>query len=138
MKDTNYSGKNLEWLESQKLDYQISLFQDYKEIMKIVANNLMESSIEGKCDLVTSTGVHDGSGVIKQLLAGAHAVQVASTLYKNGPEQVGVMLNELEKWMDHKGYSSLDDFRGKLSYKNVKDPALYERVQFMKYFGSHK
>lgn len=91
-----------------------------------------------KCDLVASTGVHDGSGVIKQLLAGAHAVQVASTLYKNGPEQVGVMLNELEKWMDHKGYSSLDDFRGKLSYKNVKDPALYERVQFMKYFGSHK
>jgi len=90
------------------------------------------------CDLVASTGVHDGAGVIKQLLAGATAVQVASTLYKNGPEQIAVMLNELENWMTNKGYESLADFKGKLSYKNVKDPALYERVQFMKYFGSHK
>jgi transposase-like protein len=49
MKDTNNKQKNLEWLKSQNLDYQISLFQDYTEIMKIVANNLMESSIEEKC-----------------------------------------------------------------------------------------
>ncbi len=49
MKDTNYSEKNLEWLESQRLDYQISLFQDYTEIMKIVANNIMESSVVEKC-----------------------------------------------------------------------------------------
>lgn len=49
MKDTNYSEKNLEWLESQRLEYQISLFQDYTEIMKIVANNIMESSVIEKC-----------------------------------------------------------------------------------------
>lgn len=49
MKDTNNREKNLEWLKEQTLEYQISLFQDYTEIMKIVANNLMESSIEEKC-----------------------------------------------------------------------------------------
>ena len=91
-----------------------------------------------KCDLVASTGVHDGNGVIKQLLAGATAVQIASTLYKNGPEVIGKMLNDLETWMSKKGYESLEDFRGKLSYGNVKDTALFERVQFMKHFGSQK
>lgn len=49
MKDRQNSRKNLEWLKEQKLEYQISLFQDYTEIMKIVANNLMESSITEKC-----------------------------------------------------------------------------------------
>ncbi len=88
------------------------------------------------CDLAASTGVHDGAGVIKQVLAGAKAVQVASTLYKNGPEQIGVMLKELEDWMNKKGYNSLDDFRGKLSYGKVDNPSLLQRVQFMKYFGT--
>jgi len=91
-----------------------------------------------KCDLVASTGVHDGTGVIKQLLAGAKAVQIASTLYKNGPEVISKMLHKLETWMSKKGYESLDDFRGKLSYGSVKDTALFERVQFMKHFGSQK
>ena len=95
---------------------------------------IMAEKVE--CDLVASTGVHDGSGLIKQLLAGANAVQVASTLYKNGPSVVGKMLSDLETWMNSKGYEKLDDFRGKLSYHNVKNPALYERVQFIKHFGS--
>ena len=37
------------------------------------------------CDLAASTGIHDGEAVIKQLIAGADAVQVVSSLYKNGP-----------------------------------------------------
>ena len=36
------------------------------------------------CDLAASTGVHDGNAVIKQILAGADAVQVVSCLYSNG------------------------------------------------------
>jgi len=42
-----------------------------------------------KCDLAASTGVHDGVALIKQLLAGADAVQVASTLYQNGKGRIG-------------------------------------------------
>ncbi len=35
-------------------------------------------------DLAASTGVHTGEGAIKQILAGAQVVQLASTLYMNG------------------------------------------------------
>ena len=51
------------------------------------------------CDLAASTGVHDGAALIKQLLAGADAVQVASTLYQNGKGQIGEMLKTLEEWI---------------------------------------
>lgn len=87
------------------------------------------------CDVCASTGVHDGSGLIKHLLAGAKAVQVASTLYKNGYERISVMNNELKNWMIIKGYEKTSDFIGKLSQKKDFNPAALERVQFMKYFA---
>ena len=87
------------------------------------------------CDLAASTGVHDGTALIKQILAGADAVQVASTLYKNGKGQIAEMLKTIEEWMAKKGYNSLADFKGKMSQAKSSNPAAYERVQFMKYFG---
>jgi len=86
-------------------------------------------------DLVASTGVHDSEGVVKQLLAGATAVQVVSTIYKNGMGQLGTILEGLENWMDEKSYNTLKDFRGQLSFDNVEDPTVFERTQFMKYYG---
>jgi len=90
------------------------------------------------CDLAASTGVHDGEALIKQLLAGAVAVQVASTLYQNGVGQIQAMLDSLEEWMKRKRFDSLSQFRGKLSQGKSTDPSIYERVQFMRYFGGKK
>lgn len=87
------------------------------------------------CDLAASTGVHDGAALIKQILAGAHAVQVVSTLYQNGKGRIQSMLGTLEEWMGEKGFNSLADFRGKMSQGKSTNPAVYERVQFMRYFG---
>ncbi len=86
----------------------------------------------------SSTGVHTGEGVVKMLLAGASAVQVCSVLYQKGPEYIKVMLEFLSHWMDKKGYSTIDDFRGMLNYGGVGDPTVYERSQFMKYYSSHE
>jgi hypothetical protein len=71
-------------------------------------------------------------------LAGAKAVQVVSALYRKGKGQLGVMLAELEDWMKRHKYKSIDQFRGKLSQKESTNPATYERVQFMQYFGAKK
>jgi dihydroorotate dehydrogenase (fumarate) len=87
------------------------------------------------CDISASTGVHDGKAVIKQLLAGAKTVQVTSVLYKEGFSKIGAMLMELEEWMKKHNFASVDDFRGKMSYKSTENPAAYERMQFMKHFA---
>ncbi len=87
------------------------------------------------CDLAAGTGVHDGAAVVKQLLAGASAVQVCSTLYQNGPEHLRAIVREVGEWMERKGFERIAQFRGSLSQKHVVNPAAYERVQFMKTSG---
>jgi dihydroorotate dehydrogenase (fumarate) len=87
------------------------------------------------CDLAASTGVEDGKAVIKLLLAGANAVQVASALYRHGTGYFELLNHELSEWMDQHNFETIDDFRGKLSQIKHKDPAIFERVQFMKYFS---
>lgn len=88
-----------------------------------------------RCELSASTGVHDGEAVIKQLLAGAQTVQIASVLYKEGIESVSVILNEMNKWMDEKGFADIAAFRGKMSIDKTANPGAYERVQFIKHFA---
>ena len=96
------------------------------------------SSIVEKIDVCASTGVHGGEAAIKQLLAGAKAVQVCSAIYKNGPAYIKTMLNEIENWMEKNTFDSIKDFTGRLNYKHIQDPTVFERSQFMKYFSDKK
>jgi len=82
-------------------------------------------------DICVNTGIFTGSDVIKMLLVGAQVVQVVSTIYKNGPQQITKILEELEIWMANKQYKTLDDFRGTLSMKNIQDPFAYRRAQYI-------
>lgn len=86
-------------------------------------------------DLAASTGIHDSEGLIKQLLAGATAVEVVSTLYQNGPQQITRMLEGLSQWMAAHSFENIEAFRGILSYQKTENPAAYERIQFMKQYG---
>lgn len=91
-----------------------------------------------RCDIAASTGVHDGMAAVKQILAGASAVQVASAFYRHGMEYLTHMLQDMQRWMDNNDYKTIADFKGKLSYDKAKNPAAYERVQFMKYFAGYE
>jgi len=85
-----------------------------------------------KCDLAATTGVHDAGGVIKQLLAGAAAVQLCSTLYIHGIGHVANMLSNIEAWMKKQHFESVSQFCGKLSQQESDRPELYERIQYIK------
>lgn len=87
---------------------------------------------EAGCNLAATTGVHTGADVVKQLLAGATAVQVCSTLYRNGVDHLAKILGGTTDWMERHRYEKIDQFRGKMSQEESKNPAAYLRVQFMK------
>ncbi len=95
------------------------------------------SAMVEQVHIAGSTGVHDGQALVKQILAGARAVQVCSAIYKHGPEIIQAMLDDLNTWMVQKDFTDLDAFRGHMNYKNLPEPQVYERSQFMKYFSSH-
>jgi dihydroorotate dehydrogenase (fumarate) len=89
-------------------------------------------------DLALNTGIHSGLDAVKALLAGAVVVQTASALLKNGIPYLSTMLREMDNWMGEKEYASLDNFRGKLSQKEVPDPFAFERAQYVKLLHSQK
>ena len=87
------------------------------------------------CDLSASTGVHNHEAFIKQLLAGADTVQIASALYKEGFDVIPEILNGTSTWMKKHDFDTVDSFIGKLSKSNLENPAAIERVQFMKLYS---
>ncbi len=84
-----------------------------------------------QADLAASTGVHDAAGVIKQLLAGATVVQLASVLVKRGIPYLETLRQGLEDWMDKRGFSEVADFRGTISQRVIRDPGAFERAQYV-------
>ncbi len=115
-----------------------TVFSSPEEIRNVLRWIAMASAINEKISLSASTGVHSGEDVLKCLLAGADTVQMCSVLYKEGHEYIKEVLASLESWMKANNFESIDEFRGKLNYKNFKDAKKYERSQFMKYFSAYE
>ncbi len=123
---------NLETLELTSSE----VFSSPNDIRRSLRWVGLVSSTITKIDIAASTGVHDAGGVLKQLLAGAQVTQLCSTLYVNGTKTIPEILQGISDFMKKWNFKRLDDFRGRLSYKNIPDPMLYERSQFMKYFSN--
>lgn len=81
--------------------------------------------------ICSNSGIFEGADVLKLLLAGADAVQVVSTVYKNKASHIGTMLTDINQWMEERNYSSLNDFKGLLSKEKAKDPYAYLRAQYV-------
>lgn len=87
------------------------------------------------CDIAASTGIHDAHAAIKQLLVGAKATQICSTLYLHGPERIAEILDGIHSWMSEHQFTSVNDFRGRFSVKNAENPVFYHRAQYMKHLA---
>jgi dihydroorotate dehydrogenase (fumarate) len=111
-----------------------SLFSSPEEYSRTLRwMSILSGQVE--CDLCASTGVHDQDAFIKQLLAGAKTVQIASAMYKHGFDVIPEILNGTVSWMNKHKFETVDSFRGKLSKTNLQNPAAIERVQFMKLYS---
>lgn len=89
-------------------------------------------------DIAVSTGVHTGADAVKAMLAGASAVEIASVVYENGLQTVGEINGFINDWMCRHDFLTTRDFIGRMNAKNIPNPMLYERTQFMKYYSNHK
>ncbi len=84
-----------------------------------------------KCDLIANTGIHEYQDVIKQIMAGATAVQICSVLYKKGIPYLKTMIREMAEWMENNKVKSLEEIKGKI-HLDGDNSAAFERIQFMK------
>lgn len=116
-------------VENQEMSFPFNLSQvgDYRLPLRYAG--LLHQNVKGS--ICSNSGIFTGQDVVRLILAGADAVQVVSTVYKNKTTYVEQMLKDLTQWMKEKGYESLDDFRGKLANVNSKDPYAYQRAQYV-------
>lgn len=106
---------------------------EYAEILRWTA--ILASAVKN-VDIATTTGVHSAESALKMILAGADTVQVCSVIYKHGPAVIKEFNEKIAAFLEKNNVESLSQIRGRLSYSTIPDPAMYERVQFMKTFGS--
>ena len=84
-----------------------------------------------KASLAVSGGVHTLVDVIQSVMTGAHAVQVVSALLQRGPAYLGVLRQELTKWLEEHEYDSLRQMQGSMNLASCPDPRAYERANYM-------
>lgn len=85
-----------------------------------------------KADICSSTGIMDAEDVVKMILAGANCVQLVSTIYENSMMIIEAILKGVTSWMEQKGHADLAGFRSKLSQKNISEPWVYTRTQYIR------
>ena len=87
-------------------------------------------------DFALTSGVHTANDVLKAMMAGAKVAMMASNLLHNGEQVVPALLNDLEVWMKEREYTSIKQMQGSMSQISVKEPAAFERANYMKVLGS--
>jgi dihydroorotate dehydrogenase (fumarate) len=41
----------------------------------------------------------------------------------------------MDAWLEEKGFNSVSQVKGMMGNKNIKNPEIFERMQFMRYYG---
>ncbi len=94
------------------------------------------------CDVAASGGIQKSEDIVKQILAGASAVQICSLFYQKGVGEARNLLNGLEVWMEEHQVADIEDIRGELSFKkqeldfkDLGEASAYFRSQYLKAYG---
>ncbi len=108
---------------------------DFRQSLRWVA--LLSDRID--CDIASSGGLRNAEDLIKQILAGAKVTQVATLFYQKGLKAIIEILDGLKAWMEEHRYTSVEEFRGELSFKKQElsfkglgEADSYFRAQYLK------
>ena len=98
------------------------------------------SIMHGKVDtdFALTSGVHTATDVLKAMMAGAKVAMMASSLLHSGDQIIPSILSELEAWIKEREYVSIEQMQGSMSQSSVKEPAAFERANYMKVLNSFR
>lgn len=85
--------------------------------------------------VAVSGGVEGWTEVVKSILSGATAVEVVSSIMKNGPEWITRTNEALSAWQKEKGYEAINSYKGKMNASDPEHADRLMRTQFLKYFS---
>jgi dihydroorotate dehydrogenase (fumarate) len=87
--------------------------------------------------LAASTGVHTAADAVKVLMAGADVAMMTSALLRHGPEHLRAVEAGLQDWLEEHGMQTVGHLRGMRSQRSVRDPAAWERANYITMLSGH-
>ncbi len=85
-----------------------------------------------QANMAATSGIHTAEDVLKAVMVGADVAMIASVLFQKGPRHIERMLNDIQSWMEAHEYESIEQMKGSMSLKSLKEPAAYMRANYMK------
>ncbi len=89
-----------------------------------------------KASIAAGRGVKEAGDVLKLVMAGADLVTAASVFYQEGIAKASRILSDMAQWMEEHGYESIKQMKGSMNYRNVADPAAFERANYLRMLQS--
>ncbi|XOB65880.1 hypothetical protein ACMC5R_03785 [Deferribacteres bacterium DY0037] len=113
-------GINTNTFECEPASYYSSPEETFKVLRWV---HLVSEQVD--IEICGNTGIHTSKEIIQHIIAGAGAVQMVSSIYKNGPEIIRTCLEELEQYMFDRQFNTLHELKGFLSTKEKDFDLLY-------------
>jgi len=82
--------------------------------------------------LAATSGVRDGTDVVKALMVGADVAMTTSALLRSGPSRIASMETELCTWMVEHEYASVTELRGSATHETAESPSAFERANYLR------
>jgi dihydroorotate dehydrogenase (fumarate) len=122
-------------LESLDVVPRLTLSNSYELLVRLHWVAIIYGHI--RADLAVTGGVHTGADVLKAMMAGARVAMMTSALLKQGIEHMTTVHAEVLQWMEAHEYESIAQMQGSMSYRAVREPAAFERANYMKVLSSY-
>jgi dihydroorotate dehydrogenase (fumarate) len=123
-------------LENLEVIPNLSLSSSYELRLRLRWAAILCGQIQA--DMALTGGVHTAEDVIKSMMVGARATQMASMLLHYGVHTLSDILVDMQRWMETHEYESIRQMQGSMSQKNVRNPAAFERANYMKVLQSYQ
>jgi dihydroorotate dehydrogenase (fumarate) len=125
-------------IDLEALDVVPNIFLSTPQAMRVPLRWVAILHGKIKADIGATSGIHNADDVLKMLMVGSNVTMMCSALLQQGPYWITKVLKDMETWMEEHEYSSVKQMIGSMSHKSVKEPAAFERANYMKVLNSYK
>jgi dihydroorotate dehydrogenase (fumarate) len=121
-------------LERLEVVPQLTLSNRYELLLRLHWTAILFGHVNA--DLAVTGGVHEAEDVIKAMMAGARVAMMTSALLRYGIAHLTAVRHGLLAWLEAHEYESIQQMQGSMSYRSVREPAAFERANYMKVLSS--
>jgi len=122
-------------LEKMTIEPILKLSTSQELLLRIRWTAILFSKVD--TDIAVTGGVHTVEDVIKSIMAGANVTMLASSLLDKEISYISSLLKDIETWLEVHQYQSIQEIYGIMSQKNVSEPAVFERANYLRVLDSY-